>query len=153
MAEIITTTRPNPAPPRNLTDPDIVTKPVTASPVAIPIGESSPGNLPPMRIPRPPQWTREEPSSVRAGLGGDDLPGIDQNGAPTPDPRYDPTAGEYAPPPSNLPMTISAAQIAKASEAWMYNVGPAETLPDTPLIAGTKVAASVDGLRRAAGGK
>ena len=107
-----------------ITDPKIAERPTIITPAAIPVGESSPGNLEAMDIPRPPIYTREAPSSVRGGLGGVDMPGIDAEGAPTSDPRYNSTATEYHAPPSNLPMQVSAAQIARDSIDRTYNVGP-----------------------------
>lgn len=114
-----------------ITDPDIAAQPTTATPVAIPVGESS--NLPAMDIPSPPVYSREAPSTVRSGLGGVDMPDIDMEGAPTSDPRYDPTASVYHAPPSNLPMQVSAAKVASESLQRTYNVAPGNRSP----LAGT----------------
>lgn len=134
-----------------ITDPDIASKPTAATPAAIAVGETSsgvPGALPAMDIPRPPIYTREAPSTVRGGLGGEDMPGIDMTGAPSSDPRYNPTATEYHAPPSNLPMQVAAAQVANESLERTYNVGPGDRSP----LAGT-VNDGFARLRRMGGGE
>jgi hypothetical protein len=140
-----------------LTDPDIATKPAIVEPVAIPVGENSAsvGNLPPMRIPAPPVAAERFPlpDRVRQHLGGDDMPGIDMTGAPSSDPRYDPTAREYVPPGSNLPMQVSQAELLRSNQGRGNNVWPADSEASAPALAGTKVVGSLDALRRRAGGQ
>jgi hypothetical protein len=127
-----------------LTDPDIATTPSIVTPLQRSLESFNPA--------QPAEWSREAKSTVRGGLGGDPVPGIDMEGAPTPDPRYNSTAVEYVPKPSNLPMTVSAAQIARESLERSYNMGPASSEADAPMLAGTKVVGSFDDLRRRGGG-
>jgi hypothetical protein len=130
-----------------ITDPDIASKPTTATPVAIPIGESSPGNLEAMDIPTPPTRTGEMPNTVRPGLGGDPAPLTEVAAAPTDDPRYDSVAAEYHAPPSNLPIQVSAAQVARDNVRFWGNIGPADSEVSAPVVG------SLDALRRQAGGR
>lgn len=109
-----------------ITDPKIAARPTIVSPLAIAVGESAPNNISEMDIPSPPVYTREAPSTVPGGLGGVPMPEIDIEGAPNSDPRYNPTATEYRAPASNLPPSVSAAQVARENVARWGNIGPAE---------------------------
>jgi hypothetical protein len=110
-----------------ITDPKIAERPTTVSPLAIAVGESAPNNIPEMDIPTPPVYSRGAPSTVRSGLSGEHMPGIDATSAPSSDPRYNPTATELRPRPSSLPMQVSAAQVARESLSRMYNIGPSDS--------------------------
>lgn len=115
-----------------ITDPEIADKPTTTTPVAIPVGAASEGNLPPMDIAAPREWSRPAASSVRPGLGGDPN-STGTVAAPTSDPRYNPTATEYTPPASQLPMQVSQAEILAQNEGRGDNMWPGKRSP----LAGT----------------
>jgi hypothetical protein len=51
---------------------------------------------------------------------------------------YDRPAVEYVPPPSNLPMSVSQAEIAQKNRDY-WSTGPSDSEADAPLLAGTKV--------------
>jgi hypothetical protein len=145
--EVIRTTAPNAAPPRNLTSPDIATTPtVVSEPVGWRVtgGES---NQPQAPMPTPPEWSREDPSNVRPGLGGDDN-STGTEAAPTDNPAYNPTATEYRQPGSNLPMQVSQSTILAQNEDRGDNMWPGNRSP----LAGT-VNDGFARLRRRAGGE
>ncbi len=74
---------------------------------------------------------RPTPSGVRetsSGLSetspdlGEDSPKLQIIQAPTSDPRFNPTAREYQPPPTNLPEKISQSQILADSRTRLGNI-------------------------------
>lgn len=93
-----------------LTDPDIAFKPSVVTPLSIPVGESTPGNLPAMDISQPPEHTTASGGKVWPRVGGDpNNLGIEP--APSTAAPYG-VCTEYKPSASSLPVTVSAAEVA-----------------------------------------
>ncbi len=139
--EIIRSTSPNAAPPNNITDPRIATEPTV---VGEPVGwvvTGGPSNQPQAPMPTPREWNRDDPSTVRAGLGGDDND-TGTAAAPASEGVYGRSPAEYAPPGSNLPEQVSQATVLAQNEDRGDNMWPGNRSP----LAGT-----VNDRRRAGG--
>lgn len=100
-------------------------------------------------LPTPPTWNREAPGTTRAfnaeasyteprRVGGDPMPGIEQKPAPVAGLR----AVEYVPRPSNLPLSVSQAQIARECAARGDNQWTADDPAGGPILSGTRVTGS-----------